>query len=208
MSRKRLLALAAALLCMALSAGCRQTASAPMGAEAFDETQTYCIELAKQFYLLGLELEEEVSEREKAQFFTWYLSCDDYRPQLEQYRQGDRYEIPLEEIKRIVSGHLPTDSLDPAKAFPTLDDPQAVAWYDTEGQRYITTQVGGYGGAAALGVLRYQVEGQRHDITLGVYDMNLYYQEKPEYQQIGRYAIALQIPEKREDYRILSAQME
>lgn len=175
----------------------------PMDEENFTPEQQQLIDLAKSFYIGHIELSDEITEVEKGDFFLFIISSSRYEDRAESWkREGDDsypYAIPLSEVEEILFSRLDVQSFDPVQAFPQ-DRP---ARYDPERQELLLPMIGGYGGAAALGVLEYEEDADLVHIVLGSYDMNLFYSQSPSYVLIGTFEVTFSAPDHGQDYKVL-----
>lgn len=183
--------------------------------DKFDTQQQYFIDLAENLYIVGFSLGENITDVDKARFFNFVISTDSYADQLKDWKKErtDKayYEIPLKDIEKIISSHLNTKEFDPLVGFINKDKSDSnhiMQWYDTENRVYITSNIGGYGGAAALGVLSYETNENQIKIILGSYDMEKYYQDPQKYQLLETYETTFLLQsDKLSDYKIISAQI-
>ncbi|KAF5036397.1 hypothetical protein DSECCO2_575510 [anaerobic digester metagenome] len=136
---------------------------------------------------------------DKAGFFKFILSTEAYTEKLKtwEYQEDSAiyYKIPLSDIEKAIFAHLDTQTFDPLAGFAGQNCPGLHQWYDSQNKIYITSSIGGYGGAAALGVLDCQKEENQLKILLGVYNIEKFYADPPEYELLKLYETVFLLPE-------------
>ena len=162
----------------------------PIDPASFSNTEKKWIHLAESFYIAHITVSQNPSEEEKAKFFLFLISTDSFRSQMEQFETASGYEIPLSYIEEVITSYLDTDTFNPSLGFPSATPYQE---YDERQKIYKTTMLGGYGGAAALGVLEYKEEDCNIKITLGSYDMPQFYSDPPTYILNEKYKVEFEI---------------
>ena len=107
--------------------------------------------------------------------------------------------IPLRDIEEIIAAHLDTTAFDPTEGFQQLQG------YDPARQAYVTEMIGGYGGAAALGVLRYEETEHRVRMVLGSYEMDGFYADPPRYRLEAQYETEFWMDDGLSNWKLLNA---
>lgn len=157
-------------------------------------------------YTIGLEIGDTLTEQQKADFFKWVISTDIYSQKCKTWYDGTQYKIPLADIETIIFTHLDTAEFSPEKGFGPLDT-KGSNGYDAISKEYISSMIGGYGGAAALGVLEYTTVDNQIKITLGSYNMQKFYLDTPEYELQETYEVNfLANPTECDKYKIVSSE--
>ncbi len=177
--------------------------------ENLNNNDSYYVELSKCLYIVGFKKDGDMTEREKGAFFKWIISTKDYTEQCKSWWNQDKqtYEIPLSDIEHIIFAHLDVSSFNPEKAFNEI----SVKEYDSEKQVLKVKTIGGYGGAAALEALNIMRGNGTVTIELGVFDMEKFYAEPPEYILIGKYTVEYLVLEddgNTKDFKIVNARVE
>ena len=175
----------------------------PMDEQSFTSSQRHWVNLAKGFFIVDLEISEEISETQKANFFRYIISTPMYENKIKEWKTEDKYVIPLKDIEEIIFSHLNTQNFDSDQGFLN----KGVSRYDSNLQEYDTSMIGGYGGAAALGVLEYCEDEDENtiNIVLGSYEMNSFFNDPPVYILNGTYEVTFLITDNKQDFKVLKA---
>ena len=175
----------------------------PMDESTFSEEERDWINLAESLCIVGADIADELTEQKKAALFQFLISTPLYGEKAAEWKAGDGYRIPLADVEEIIFTHLDTTSFDPVSGFGTTP---GWRYYDEEKQAYIANDLGGYGGAAAFGVLQYVEEDNKIDIVLGSYHMDLYFREPREYELTKLYRVELSVADGPERFKLLRAE--
>lgn len=175
----------------------------PLDKSAFPEYQQDLIGLSEAFYIAHINITSELSEEDKADFFRFIISGWPYQEKAEEWKVGEEYIIPLADIEDVIFTHPDTSDFDPAEGFLEAQGNYWYWGYDEEKQAYITNDLGGYGGAAALGVLKCEENDGRLNIVLGSYDMNKYYSSERTYELVGTYEVDYLTQGEPNDFKVL-----
>lgn len=133
------------------------------------------------FFQCVHDLTFPLTEKEKAGYFNFLISQEDYSAEALKWRNEEtqRYEIPLADIERILFASLDVYSFNPAEGFPAYREETGMG-YDTEKQLYIKESLGGFGGATAVEIDNIEETENGMIITVAVFDFEKYYKTPQE----------------------------
>lgn len=172
-----------------------QTPSAFLSRDTLSAGDLFYIEIAESLYLIKFQKIGELSEPQKGAFFKWVITNPWYEQQSQNWWNAEKqvYEIPLQDIKRILSTHLDTQTFDPEQAFspaaPTSFSATPLG-YDREQQKLVLQMLGGYGGAAAFEALSIERSDRIVTVELGIYDLNQLQADPPNHLLLERYRVS------------------
>ena len=150
-----------------------QTVEAPIPEEVLTEQQQELLHITQSLDIMGLTVDESMSEEEKGLFILWLLGAEKYVDAAEWEIGSDSYKIPLMEIEWMLQDRTMLESIDPVAAFGSK--------YSEKEQCLYLDMLGGYGGARAHGLVSIEENENRTKIVLGSYDMDTFWAEPPIY---------------------------
>lgn len=180
----------------------------PLDESIFSQTQLFYINKTKGMYMLGIEIDSPPTEQQKADFFRWIIDSEPYSEKCDKWYDGTIYKIPLSEIQSIIYKHMDTTIFLPEEAFPSLNK-QHTKGYDKENNEFVTPMIDGYGGAAALGVMKYDQQSNNINVVIGSYYMPKFFSDVQQYELLETYTVNYMADlEDNSDYKVLSAKLE
>lgn len=152
----------------------KQAGAAPIPEEVLTEQQKELLHITQSLDIMGLTVNESMSEEQKGLFFLWLIDQEEYVNADKWKNDNGTYKISLRDIEWTVGERTTITEIDPAAAFPYHN-------YDEKTQYLYLNELGGYGGARAHGLLSIEERGNRTTIVLGSYDMATFWDEPPVY---------------------------
>jgi hypothetical protein len=172
-----------------------------MDYQNISDADMFYVEAAKNLNLVWFEMDGAISEQEKGSFFRYLISWTMFEQQTEQWSSDGGYSIPLVDIEEILFTYLPVDSIEPTLAFGNQ--------YDEQAKALILPMIGGYGGVRALGLLDIIHDGDNVIVVLGMYDMEDFYGDNPQYILLELYTVIFKTyPSNSEIFQIQFAKRE
>lgn len=167
----------------------------PMEESAFTEEQQRWTNEAKSLCIAGVQISQPPTEAQKAAFLHYMLAHPMYKDKvLEWQRSAEDYAIPLADMEQILFTHLDTNTFDPTLHLPLPHSSNR--YYDPQAEEYHLPMLGGFGGAQAFGVLEYTERplpgGNQVEITLGIFDMELFFNEPRQYNLLETYTVIME----------------
>ena len=148
----------------------------PIPEEALTAQQKELVNIVESLDILGLTVNESMTEQEKGLFILWLLNQDEY-VDLSRWDKDGHYEIPLISIQYLLDDRTPVSEIEPLTAFNGAYG----AYYNEKEQCLYVNELGGYGGAKAHGLISIEEDENRTTIVLGSYDMETFWSEPPVY---------------------------
>ena len=152
----------------------KQAGAAPIPEEVLTEQQKELLHITQSLDIMGLTVNESMSEEQKGLFFLWLIDQEEYVNADKWKNDSGTYKISLRDIEWTLGERTTITEIDPATAFPYHN-------YDEKTQYLYLNELGGYGGARAHGLLSIEEQGNRTTIVLGSYDMATFWDEPPVY---------------------------
>ncbi len=152
----------------------KQAGAAPIPEEVLTEQQKELLHVTQSLDIMGLTVNESMSEEQKGLFFLWLIDQEEYVNADKWTNDSGTYKISLRDIEWTLGERTTITEIDLATAFPYHN-------YDEKTQYLYLNELGGYGGARAHGLLSIEEQGNRTTIVLGSYDMATFWDDPPVY---------------------------
>lgn len=165
----------------------------------FSQIEEELIRLSQMFFQLDMQLDSDLSQRDKASFFLFYIALQEHREFIETFAVDDGYLFPVDEIEKIIYSHLITENFNPTDGFTDIGN----AVYDSQNNTVTITAIGGAGGVMATDVVDIFREENTITIRLASYNMEKYFSENPTYEVVKYYSATFLVGDNLGDYKII-----